>query len=224
MSTRDKILLIISLAAVAGLMFWGRSCGIKSVTKATGSDTIIVTRTDTVKTNPEPDTIIQTVIKTRTANGEIVLDTLYVDTSYAAEPVPPTDTLKELTRLQGVEKKYNQKVFYKDSAEGSNWKVVLADEVYQNKLKKPRQWVVTKKDTLIENTTVLKPPRNLVLYFVASAMGNRHEPLGGAGAGLGLKLPNDRVFIVQWKTIRNNQPMIEATYLAPLRNPFKKKK
>lgn len=200
---------------VLALMYWARSCGIKSVLKTVGTKKTVtkdsIVYRDTGRIVPYRIDV-PIYIKGKDGKPYPVFDTLWG----TQEIIVPTDTAAILSR-------YYETAHYQHIVDTGRWKITVDESITQNRIK---NWTLkaVSSDTTTVNTVQLKPPKNFVLYFVASAMGNRHEPLGGAGVGMGLKTPKDRVFVVQWKTIKGNQPMIEATYLAPLRNPFKKRK
>lgn len=214
MTGKDKILLVVA-AGVAIAIFWG-GCeyGQNSVLKTVGTIKTVTKDSIVFKSVPFPVPYrIDKMIFIKGADGipYPVYDTLWG----TQEVIAVADTAAILSR-------YYETAHYQHIVDTGRWKITVDESITQNRIKNWSLKAVSS-DTTTVNTVQLKPPRNLVLYFALSAMGNRHEPLGGAGIGLGLKTPKDRVFIVQWKTIRNNQPMIEATYLAPLRNPFKKR-
>lgn len=213
-SQKNTITYGVILAVIIAAFFVGNCHGIKSVTKNTGSDTIVTPHVDTSHSIPVPFKIIHdTIPKDHYIKGNTVYlhDTLpgEIITSTANDYIAPTtcDSLAELL---------SQKVVYKDSQQGKTWKATVIDTVSGNRLR-PRTWVVTTYDSLIHTTTVLTKPRNFVFYVVGSVMGNRQYPIGGGGAGMALKLPNDKTYMVQIKTSVHNKPMIEATYLLPIK-------
>lgn len=199
----------ILVAAVLALMYWARSCGINSVTKGIKSDTTITTHNDTSHTNPTPSKILppDTIKITRWLKPEREEDTLWID----AEPptIPPTDTLSELVRLRAIEKKYNQRVVYRDSAQGkdSAWKVFVDDTVQYNRLGR-RAWAIRYKDTTKTNTIIKKPKKPLTLSVIASGMSNLKKPVYAEGGGLSLGLPSGAIYQVQIFHVPGQTPMV----------------
>jgi len=130
--------------------------------------------------------------------------------------IEPTDTAAILAR-------YNETAYYHHQVDTGRWKITVDESVTQNRIK---DWSLkaVSSDTTTKTTTIIQPPKNFVAYFTFSTMGNFNNPLYAQSLGLALKLPNDKVYQVAIVRAGNHRPMVQATYLAPLRNPFRKRK
>lgn len=208
-ATKNKILAGVTVLVALALLYTGCKIGQHSILKNTGSDTVIVTHTDTLTTQPKPDTILETITKRMTVH-----DTLEIADD--RPPIPATDTLKELKRLLAIERRFNQRAVYKDSAKGQTWKAVIYDTVYQDRLQK-RRWEITTMDSVIKTTNILRPPRNFVAYLTFSTMGNFNNPLFSQSLGMAFKTPSDRVYQVAIVRAGDHRPMAQVSYFAPIR-------
>lgn len=204
MTTSQKISAVVYVGAVVALMFWARSCGIKSVMKATGSDTVVIR--DTVKIPeyvPEIIGVTNTIyVKGKPYAVHDTLNTLEVR-------IDPADTAAILAD-------YNATRLYSDTQRLNRGTVIIDDAVSRNRIT-GRKLTVTGTDTTITNTITLKQPKRFVGYFTASVAGNLQTPLAGAGGGFALKLPNELIFGAEWKLLRNNRPMGELRLMLPIR-------
>lgn len=207
MTRNGKIVLVVSIAAAAGLFLWGRSCGIGSVTKTAGSDTTItIVKTDTIY-KPQVATITNTV--TVPGSTRVVHDTLET----FEVRIDPADTAAIL-------KDYWATRFYADTQNLKRGQVIIQDSVTRNRITS-RRLQTTGTDTAITNTVVVRPPQRLVVSFTASVLGNAHNPLFGQGAGLQLKLPNDATFYFKIFHVHDHRLMFQVSKGWPIR--FRKK-
>ncbi len=182
-----------------------------------GSDTTIATKHDTVQ--GKPILVRYTVEKPRWYKITDH-DTLEI---YNEVLIPPTDTLSELRRLQAIERLFKTPNTYIDTPRGNTWKVDAKLTVQNNELK-ATEYVVQTTDSVIKTTTVLKPPKPIVLSFVISHMANLNNAFYATGIGGSLRLPNDKEYTVQVFNVQGHKPMVMVTVGVALRNPFKKRK
>lgn len=211
MTTSQKISIGAGAIILLLLMLWSRSCGIKSVTKRTGSDTVV--RVDSfihVDKQIVPVETIKTV--TKYVDGKKTTITIHDTLETFEVRIDPVDTAGILARFQDT-------AVYDNTIPFNRGSVRLREKVSENRIK-ARQMDVTVNDSVITNTITIKPPRKMVGYFTLSGMGSIKEPFGGAGAGFGLKLPNERVYQMELKTVRGLGIMAEGTIFFPIR--FKK--
>lgn len=199
-----KVVLFAAIAAA--LFFLGRSCGIKSVIKNTGRDTTIYVYTDTGKGKKpiEVDIRYDSIIYKDRWKTEY--DTLWGPPEIRIDPADTAAILRD----------YYASRFYTDTQKLKRGQVVINDTVNRNEIT-GRQVIVSGTDTTITVTTVLRPPKRMVGYFTLSGMGHTRQPFGGVGAGFGLKLPNDRVYQVEYKMITDGRDMIEGRVFFPIR-------
>lgn len=208
MSNRVKFFL--AGAIIAAIFLFGRSCGIQSVIKTAGTDTVVtVTKGDTVYV-PELIGVTNTIHQTK-----------YIakyDTLWAAGEIV---TVKEVVDTGKILQDYYVSRFYSDTQKLARGKVIIQDTVNQNRIISRRlQSFGT--DTTITKTIVLRPPRKIVAYLTGSVMGNFKNPISGTGMGFGLKLPNDMTYQGEVKLVNGFRPMGEIRVMFPIRfnNPL----
>jgi hypothetical protein len=212
---RKWILIAIAVAIVAIFLF-GRSCGIRSVTKQAGSDTTIHKDSLVIRYKPVPYKVIEhdsDIVFRPWIVEKPVHDTTKGIDHYFIIPLTKEDTL-------AIVKDYFQTAFYDTTIKLSRGMARLIDTVTENRIS-GRQVYVTGTDTTITNTIVIKPPRAIVLSFTLSAMGNFRSPLFGEGVGLNLKLPSEGTYDLKLFNVPGHRPMLQFTKGWPLR--FKKK-
>lgn len=185
-------------AVVVALFLLGRSCGIKSVIKTTGSDTVIYRDSVIREYRPYPitvrfDTTIYRPYMVRDTETLVMID--------------PVDTARILADYYATR-------FYSDTQRLSRGVAVIQDSVTQNRIT-ARRLAVTGIDTTITRTVTLTPPRRLVGYLDLMGMGGRHEV--GAAAGFSLKLPNDRVYGVGVSYLWNGKLVYYGRASVPIR-------
>lgn len=212
MTTPNKITGILAIAALAGFGFFMRSCGINSVLRSAGSDTTVSHDTVIIKYQPVPYMITRDSLIY--VNGKPVVVQIHDTTHLEIVRIDPVDTAAIVARC-------NQTAYYRDTRDTGRAKITIIDTVTQNRIT-GRQVQVAFTDTVINNTTVLRPPKPIVLSFVISNTGNLSSPLYAQGVGLSLRLPSDREYQVQYINIPNHKPMYQATVSLPIRNPIKK--
>jgi len=203
MSNRVKLFVIVAALIAYGLLM--RSCGINSVIKNTRTDTVVtVTQGDTVYI-PEIVGVTNTITKTK-------FITQY-DTLWAAGEIVTVTEVVDTAKLLAD---YYASRFYSDTQKLARGKVIISDTVNQNRIV-GRRLQSFGTDTTITKTIVLRPPRKIVGFFTASAMGNFKNPIAGAGVGFGLKLPNDMTYQAEWKAMYGQRPMGEVRVMLPIR-------
>lgn len=186
-------------AIMVALFLLGRSCGIRSVIKTTGSDTIV--RHDTV------------VREYRVSADTIIYSTVYRpviirDTSFQYDVlIEPVDTA-------GILADYYAARFYSDTQALTRGVIVISDSVTQNRII-ARRLTASGTDTTITRTITLTPPRRLVGYLDLTGMGGRHD--FGAGIGFSLKLPSDRSYGVGVSYLWNGKMMYYGRASIPIR-------
>lgn len=206
-ATKNKIVWVVIAAGLIGLFLLGRSCGIKSVTKNTGRDTVTVTHADTVPGTPKLVGIrYDSLIYRYRDTGSRWYDTLW---GVAEVIINPVDTAALLAD-------YYASRFYKDSQTIKGATVVINDTVSRNRIT-GRQIILNRTDTTITNTITLRPPKRIVGYFTTSVAGSFSQPFGSAGVGLGLKMPSDHVIQAEWKYMQTGKPMGEVRVMWPIR-------
>lgn len=193
------------VAAGIALFLFGRSCGIGSVIKSATNDTVIYRDSIIREYRPYPVNYV-------TAGTEKVIykPLLIRDTTFQYDVlIEPADTAAILSDYYATR-------YYSDTQHLKRGRVIIQDSVTQNRIAS-RKLEVTGVDTTITKTVTLKPPKKLVGYFTLSAAGNRHEPLGSAGAGFMLKMPDETMVGVQYRVTRLHRPMYEVQVGLPLR-------
>lgn len=169
-------------AIIIGIFLYGRSCGVRSVLKTVGSDTTIRKDSIVIRYKPVPykvthDSIIY-------IKGKPVY--ISVHDTIPEIIIEPADTAAILAR-------YYQKVFYDTTWNFKRGTVRLIDTVTRNRIT-GREVQVRVTDTTIKETTVLHPPKKMILYFGIDYLGYQKTPFFAAGVDLALKLPNDKLF------------------------------
>lgn len=192
---------VIIIAALIVIFAVRRSCGIVSVVKKATIDTFIKVDIDTfTMPYPVPGKEIRGKIEYRTKR-----DTSWLDPEkeifYLPEDISPDIT----TMLND----YSVKRMYEDTTDG---RVLIFDTVQNNKLT-GHTVVIKKSDTTIRETVIQYPPKKHLFYF--SLAGSKY----GAGAGIGLKTPNDYMYNIEIKTDKGLHP--EFRLLIPIK--FNKK-
>lgn len=164
-------------------------------------------------------------------------DTVYIPKWYKKEvhdtleipndrpPLPITDTLKELRRLQAIERAYNKKNFFKsDSIRDKNkrWVAVVRDTTQKNIVIGTGITVITTcyDTTIKESTTVVKHP--IVVYIGGSTLSYKKDPFYGASIDLGIKGNNDRYYGAGLMLDKNGKLALKLEMKVPIRL-FKKK-
>lgn len=193
------------VAVVGGLMFWARSCGIQSVMKTTGNNTIIYRDTTKIIYQPWFKEVI--VAGKDGKDGKIIYrqDSVH----YYEVRIDPADTAAILAR-------YFEKAVYDDTINLSRGKIFVKDTVSENRIQ-GRSVMVDIRDTTITRTVTLMPPRRIVGYFTGSAMGNVQRNLYGVGAGFGVKLPSDMIYQAEVKLVQGQRPIYEGRVFLPIR-------
>lgn len=189
-------------AIVIALFLLGRSCGIKSVTRNTGSDTVVVISRDTVAMQP---------VVVRVSDSFYVAGKPYPVIRYVeGAPVviiEPVDTVAILAD-------YYRTALYDTTVALTRGTARLQDTVTQNRIA-GRSIQITGTDTTITRTVTLTPPRRLVGYLDLTGMGGRHD--FGLGAGFSLKLPSDRAYGVGVSYLWNGKMMYYGRASIPIR-------
>lgn len=160
-------------------------------------------------------------------------DTVYVPKWYKKEvhdtleipddrpPIPITDTLKELRRLQAIERAYNKRNFFKsDSIRDKNkkWVAVVRDTTQRNVVIGTGLTVVTTcyDTTVKETTTILKHP--LIVYVGLTGFGSKTDFLHGGIASIAVKGKNDMQYEFGIGKIRNEK---ETYYSVGVKAPIR---
>lgn len=194
-------------AVIIAMFFLGRCNGIQSVIKRTGSDTTV--RKDSIQLAYVPVPVLvkydSLLYKDKLVKVQ-VYDTLWGTPEVVIEPVDSAEILKD----------YYAARIYSDTQRLKRGQVIINDTVSRNRIT-GRGLNVTGADTVIKNTVVFYPPKKAVGYFTLSGMGNAKTPGAGIGAGFGLKLPNDRIYQVEYKLMTGNRPALEARIFFPIR-------
>lgn len=189
-------------AVVVALFLLGRSCGIKSVIKTTGSDTVVVISRDTVAMQP---------VVVRVSDSVYIAGRPYPVIKYVeGAPVviiEPVDTAAILAD-------YYRTALYDTVVQLQRGTARLQDTVHRNRLV-GRSIAITGADTTITRTVTLTPPRRLVGYLDITGMGGRHD--FGAGIGFSLKLPSDRAYGVGVSYLWNGKVMYYGRASVPIR-------
>lgn len=173
MTRSDKILLGVSIVVITLAMFWARSCGINSVIKHTGRDTIItVTKTDTIY-QPKVTTITSTRYIPKVVHDTLETFEIRID---------PADTAALLADYYATR-------FYRDSQNLKRGSIIISDSVTRNRITS-RRLQTFNTDTIIHETTILHPPKPFQLFFGVNGAGGAYQPLY-AGVSLMLKTPKD---------------------------------
>jgi hypothetical protein len=187
-------------AAAAALFLFGRSCGVKSVTKHTGIDTVIYRDTTIIRYQPTPYKVIEQVYVQGKPYPVIVKEPPYV-------MIEPVDTAAILAD-------YNRTRLYDTTIALKRGTARIADTVTRNRIT-GRSLVLTGTDTTIRETVILRPPRRLVGYIDLTGMAGRHDV--GMGAGFSLKLPSDRSYGVGVQYLWNGKVMYYGRASIPIR-------
>ncbi len=208
------------VAAGLALWLWGRSCGISSVIKNTGSDTTLNTDTAKIRYKPVPWKVKDT-------------DTLYLNKPYPVKVhdtlpgvyeirIDPADTAAILAASLEISRDYFRTEFYDTTIQvrGKDSLRVL-DTVSRNRIQ-GRGIIQQYTDSTISTTTVLRPPQKLLMYFTGSILSNVPNRVYGVGAGVMLKLPNDKTHSLKVKYFSEIGTVYEYEHGIPIRL-FKKK-
>lgn len=189
-------------AVLITLFLLGRSCGIKSVVKRTGSDTVVVVSRDAVAMQP-------VVVR--------VSDSFYV----AGKPYPVIRYVEgapvviiEPVDTSAILADYYRTALYDTTIALKRGTARLQDTVTRNRIA-GRSIQITGTDTTITRTITLTPPRRLVGYLDLAVMGGRHDL--GASAGFSLKLPSDRVYGVGVSYLWNGKLVYYGRASIPIR-------
>lgn len=193
------------IGLIAAMFFLGRCNGIRSVIKRTGSDTTIYRDSIHIAYIPVPVRYDSLLYKDKLVPVQ-VYDTLWPAPEVIIEPVDSAAILKD----------YYAARIYSDTQKLKRGQVIIDDTVSRNRII-GRGLKVTGADTVIKNTVVFYPPKRAVGYFTLSGMGNAKNPGAGIGAGFGLKLPNDRLYQVEYKLVNGSRPVVEARVFFPIR-------
>lgn len=189
-------------AVVVALFLLGRSCGIKSVVKRAGSDTVVVISRDTVAMQP---------VVVRVSDSFYVAGKPYPVIRYVeGAPVviiEPVDTAAILAD-------YYRTALYDTTIALKRGTARLQDTVTRNRIR-GRSIQITGTDTTITRTVTLTPPRRLVGYLDITGIGGRHEV--GAGVGFSLKLPSDRAYGVGVSYLWNGKIVYYGRASIPIR-------
>lgn len=197
---------------VLALMYWARSCGIKSVLKTVGSDTTITKDSIQIKLFPFPVPYkIDSMVFVKGADGKPypVYDTLWS----TQEVIAVADTAAILAR-------YYETAHYQHIVDTGRWRITVDESITQNRIKNWSLKAVSS-DTTTVNTVQLKQKKPIRIMVAGSVGGNMKNPLFGQGAGGGIKLPNDVVVLIQYKNIQGHRPGGEVTVAAPISEVFK---
>lgn len=225
MTTERKIVIVVLIAALVAYGLLMRSCGIKSVTKRTGSDTAINRDTAVVVIAMPPMPVFiryDSIEFVGVANTIYETDTVKIKGDEVMV-ILPTDTA-------GIIRDWNATVFYRDEKDLPRGRIVIEDSLRRNRLVH-RKLTSYGTDTTITNTIVKIPPRRIVGYWTGSLGGDfgRLTPRS-AGIGLGLKFPGDMVIQAEVKAVNDHRKvpdpvlrsMVEARLMIPIR--LKKRK
>lgn len=207
MTSQNKITGILAIAALAGFGFFMRSCGINSVLRSAGSDTTVSHDTVIIKYQPIPYMITRDSLVF--VNGKPVIITIRDTTTQEIVRIDPVDTAAIVARC-------NETAYYKDVRDTGRAKITIIDTVTQNRIT-GREVRVAFTDTTITNTTVLRPPKPIVVSVLLSNTGNVGNVLYAQGIGLSLRLPSDKEFEFQRIFMPGHKPMYQFTYSIPIR-------
>ncbi len=187
MTASQKISAVACIAAVIALFLLGRSCGIHSVIKNTGTDTTL--HSDSVRVISVP---IPYLIRYDTTIYKDRLKEITVwDTLWGAQPLLSQipDSIREDLR------QYYATRYYSDTMALKRGKAIINDTVHRNRIT-GRGFQLNGTDTTIRETITLQAPKSLVLSFMLSGLGDFKMPLRGLEAGLHLKMPNEKSYQV----------------------------
>jgi len=208
MTTDRKIVIGVGIAVVVAMFFLGRCNGIRSVTKRTGSDTVIRKDSFIYVDNPVPFEVIRR--DTTYIAGKKQTFTIHDTLETFEVRIDPVDTSAILARFQDT-------AIYDNTIKFNRGTVRLREKVSENRIK-ARQMDVTVNDSVITNTIIKTLPRKFVGYWTLSAGGNLSTPyIQSGGIGLGLKFPGDMVIQAEGKVVNGNKPMLEGRVMFPIR-------
>lgn len=186
------------VAVIIASFFLGRCNGIESITRRTGSDTVVTVRNFDTVYIPQPYAVIKDSIQYKIKSKT---DTLFLEgetnTVYLPEETPKWigDILNDYSSLR----------FYDTTYSEGNDSFRIVDTITRNRIKS-RFVKASFKDSVITNTIILKPERRMVGYFTLGGLGNLKGEIGIA-AGFQLKTKSEATF--QYELIKMNQfPLI----------------
>jgi len=197
MTTKNKILFVVGVAAAIALFWSGCQCGINSVDKVNHIDTTITKDSFVYRYKPVPYRVDSFIY----VKGEAFAD----DTTQGETIIYPVDT-------NAIVARFNQVAYYNDSAE--YWRI--KDTLFQNRIV-GREVKVICPDTTITKITTIYPPKKAILYLGFNAMGNPNNLLYGVGTDLSLKFSNDKIYGAGIKLLSGNQLYYEGKVMFPLR-------
>jgi len=206
MTTKNGILLAVGVAAAIALFYSGCKFGQNGILKQT--------KVDTVVTHDTTKIIFNNQIPYAVHDSKIY----YVN----GKPYPVHDTTEIPVIIDGkidtlaLIRRFLDTAFYATTKTQGKIKVTSSDTVTQNR-KVGSSLVIISEDTLIKQTTVLRPPKNFVIYYTLSSGGNFNNPLYEQGAGLAIKMPSDKVYQLEIKRAGNHRPMIEGRAMFPIK-------
>lgn len=186
MTKIQKIEFVAGVVLAVGLFFLGRCNGIQHVIKHTGSDTA-VNKKNTVITISYPvpyEVVKDSFIYFR----HTVHDTLEVEGDKKIVYVPE-DTPQWLVDAGND---YMATRLYDSTITDGNDTLRLQHEINRNRIKKSA-YTWKHSDTLITKTTVLYPPRKLVLYGTLGSSYNLYNQFG-IHFGMALKTPKEHIY------------------------------
>lgn len=174
--TKNRIVAVAIAIAVIAIFLFGRGCGIKSVTKRIGVDTVVVHDSQVVRYKPKPYKVI-----VHDTISKLIRKILYRDTGRRVYFTSLNDT--------GI--LYNLETVYYDTIVPLRRGYVRIKDTLENNRIVGREIKSSSTDTIITKTVVLTQPKRFVLSIKASWMGNNKDWFHGIGVGAGAKLPND---------------------------------